>query len=75
MAERVFARKLEKVGFADVWIGERTPFGIEEASLFPLFTAEVIALMRATIPPERQDRVAVSVIAKARKPAASSHTS
>jgi arsenite methyltransferase len=70
MAERVFARKLQKVGFQDLWFGERVPFGMEEASLFPLFTPEILDLMRATIPPERQDRVAVSVIARARKPAA-----
>ncbi len=68
MAERVFARKLEKVGFEDVRIGEKVPFGVEEAALFPLFTPEIIALMRRLIPPERQGRVAVSVIARVRKP-------
>lgn len=68
MAERVFARKLEKVGFADVRIGERTPYGIERAALYPLFTPEIIRLMNRLIPPERRDAVAVSVIAKARRP-------
>lgn len=68
MAERVFARKLEKVGFSDVGIGERTPFGIDRAALYPLFTPKIIDLMRELIPPERQDRVAISVIARARKP-------
>lgn len=67
MAERVFARKMEKAGFTDVWIGERIPFGIEQASLYPLFTGEIIDLMRTLIPPERQDAVAISVIAKARR--------
>ncbi|HEX6331904.1 MAG TPA: hypothetical protein VF129_11560 [Actinomycetota bacterium] len=70
MAERVFARKLEKVGFTEIWIGEKRPFGIEQAAVFPLFTDEVVQLMRELIPPERQDAVAFSVIAKARKPAA-----
>ena len=68
MAERVFARKMEKVGFREVWIGERTPFGIDRAALYPLFTPEIIDLMRELIPPDGQDRVAISVIAKARKP-------
>lgn len=68
MAERVFARKLEKVGFADVSIGEKQPFGIDDAAIFPLFTDEVVDLMRKLIPAERQDAVAFSVIAKARKP-------
>lgn len=68
MAERVFARKLERVGFTDAWIGERRPFGIEQAAIFPLFTDEVVELMRTLIPAERRDSVAISVIAKARKP-------
>ena len=68
MAERVFARKLEKVGFTDIWIGEKRPWGIEQAALFPLFTDDVIELMRRLIPPERHDSVAISVIAKGRKP-------
>jgi hypothetical protein len=68
MAERVFARKLEKAGFTDVWIGQKQPFGIEQAAIFPLFTDEVVELMRRLIPAERHGSVAISVIAKARKP-------
>jgi hypothetical protein len=68
MAERVFARKLGKVGFTDVRIGEKQPFGIDDAAIFPLFTDEVVGLMRKLIPPERQAAVAISVIARARKP-------
>jgi arsenite methyltransferase len=69
MAERVFAGKLERAGFVDVWVGGHRPFGIDEAALYPLFTAEVIQVMRQTIPPDRQDHVATGVIVKARKPA------
>jgi hypothetical protein len=68
LAERAFALKIQKMGFEDVWLGERIPYGVEEAALYPLFTSELIQLMREVIPPERQDSVAVSVIAKARKP-------
>jgi arsenite methyltransferase len=68
MAERVFARKMEKVGFADVWIGEKIPYGIHDAALYPLFTPELIRLMERLIPPDRQGSVAIAVIAKARKP-------
>ena len=28
LAERAFATKLRKVGFADVWIGEKVPYGV-----------------------------------------------
>lgn len=69
MAERVFADKLTRAGFVDVWVGGHRPSGIEEASQYPLFTREVIALMRETIPPERHDHVATGVIVKARKTA------
>lgn len=68
MAERVFARKLQKVGFAEIWIGEKQRFGIDDAAIFPLFTDEVVRLMRELIPPERRDAVAFRVIAKAAKP-------
>ncbi|HEU4527086.1 MAG TPA: hypothetical protein VFT80_04060 [Actinomycetota bacterium] len=68
MAERVFARKLQKVGFAEIWIGEKQRFGIDDAAIFPLFTDEVVRLMRELIPPERRDAVAFRVIAKATKP-------
>lgn len=68
LAERAFATKLRKVGFADVWIGDKVPYGIEQAALYPLFTPELVQLMRKLIPQERQDRIAISVIVKARKP-------
>jgi hypothetical protein len=70
MAERVFALKLHKAGFSAVWFGEKVPFGVDRAALFPLFTDEIVDLMRKLIPPERQRAVAISVIAKARKPKA-----
>jgi hypothetical protein len=68
LAERAFATKLRKVGFADVWIGDKMPYGIEQAALYPLFTPELVQLMRKLIPQERQDRIAISVIVKAQKP-------
>lgn len=57
------------MGFTDVWIGEHIPYGVEQAALYPLFTPELIDLMKELIPPERLASVAVSVIATARKPA------
>jgi arsenite methyltransferase len=68
MAERVFADKLERAGFLDVWVGGHRPFGIDEAALYPLFSAEIIEVMRRTIPANHQDHVATGVIVKARKP-------
>jgi hypothetical protein len=68
LAERVFAEKLQKAGFEDIWVGGHRPFGIDDAALFPLFTPEVIDVMRGTIAPEHHDHVATSVIVKAHKP-------
>lgn len=68
LAERVFAEKLGRAGFEQVWVGGHRPFGIEEAGMFPLFTPEVIEVMRRTIPPEHHDHVATAVIVKAVKP-------
>jgi hypothetical protein len=68
MAERVFAGKLERAGFSDVWVGGHRPFGIDEAALYPLFTPGVIEVMRQTIPPNEHNHVATGVIVKANKP-------
>jgi len=68
LAERVFAEKLERAGFAQVWVGGHRPFGIEDAVRFPLFTPEVIDVMRRTIPADHHDHVATAVIIKATKP-------
>ena len=68
LAERDFVEKLEKAGFADVRVVERQPFGIDHIELAPLFTPELIELMRRLLPPEQHDRVATSVVVKARRP-------
>jgi arsenite methyltransferase len=68
LAERVFAEKLGRAGFQDIWVGGHQPYGIEDAARYPLFTPELIEVMRRTISPERQGHVANGVIVKARKP-------
>jgi hypothetical protein len=68
LAERVFAEKLARAGFADVWVGGHRPTSIDEASPYPLFTYEVIEQMRRALPSEQHDHVATSVIVRARKP-------
>jgi arsenite methyltransferase len=68
MAERVFAKKLEKAGFTDFRFSGRRAYSIDDCALFPLFTPELLALMRRVIPPERQSCVATSVVVQARRP-------
>jgi arsenite methyltransferase len=74
LSEEVFVRKLTTAGLVDVDLDERRPFSVDDVALYPLFTAEVIRLMRRLIPPEAQEHVAVSLVARASKPATSSAT-
>ncbi len=60
--------KLQNSGFVDIRRGEELPFGIDEAEKYPLFTPDLIALMRRVLPPERHGSVLRSVIFTARKP-------
>lgn len=68
LAERVFADKLHNVGFTDLVVLERQPWGLEDAVRYPLFTPDLIELMYELIPPAQQDEVAVSVTLTATKP-------
>lgn len=65
LSERVFARKLDAAGFVDIDFSERMPFGIDDVALYPLFTAEVLELMRRLLPADAQDRVGVGLIVRA----------
>jgi arsenite methyltransferase len=66
LTERDFVAKLERAGFEHVEVVERRALGIDEVALYPLFTGELIALMRELIPAHRQKRVAVAVVVRAR---------
>jgi arsenite methyltransferase len=74
LSEEVFVRKLVTAGLVDVHLDERRPFSVDDVALYPLFTTEVIGLMRSLIPREAQDQVAVGLVARARKPATSDAT-
>jgi arsenite methyltransferase len=74
LAERVFVEKLKRVGFADIEIVHREPFGVDEAELYPLFTGDLIEVMRKVIPADKQHEVATSVVVKAHLRADSKRT-
>jgi len=67
LTERDFVKKLERAGFVDVEVLERTPMGIDDCALYPLFTEELLATMRQLIPRDRLDRIAVSAIIRGRR--------
>ncbi|HEX6194318.1 MAG TPA: methyltransferase domain-containing protein [Jiangellaceae bacterium] len=70
LSEEVFRTKLDNVGFEDVWVGDRIPFGLDDAELYPLFSPELIAQMREYIPADRHHEVAISVRITATRPSA-----
>jgi SAM-dependent methyltransferase len=70
LAEHDFVGKLQKAGFTDVDVVHRQPLTIDDCALYPLFSDEVIALMRTLIPLERQSAVAVAVVVTATSPGA-----
>jgi hypothetical protein len=66
LTERDFVAKLERAGFTDIEIVERTPLGVDDCALYPLFTPDVLDLMRTLIPTERQQTIGVAVVVRAR---------
>jgi arsenite methyltransferase len=68
LAERDFVEKLEKAGFTGVAVLQREPVGVDDCALYPLFTDDLIELMRRLIPQAQQEAVAVSVVVRADRP-------
>ncbi len=58
---------MRRVGFEDVEVLDRSPFSLEDAAEYPLFTPDLLALMRKLIPAEQQGQVAVAITVTARK--------
>ena len=46
---------------------ERTSFGIDDASHYPLFTPEVIGLMHELLDPHHKEQVAIAITVRAEK--------
>jgi arsenite methyltransferase len=67
LTERDFVEKLEKAGFHDIEVRHREPVSIDDLALYPLFTGELIALMRRLIPADRQHAVATSIVVTAKR--------
>jgi hypothetical protein len=67
LAERVFVEKATTIGFDSVEVVERRSFGVDDAATYPLFTPDLIDLMRELLAPEQHAQVAVGVIMTAVK--------
>jgi arsenite methyltransferase len=68
ISERVLIGKLERAGLTAVHTDRRGWFSVDDVALYPLFTPEVIDLMHELLTPDAAARVAVGVVATARKP-------
>jgi hypothetical protein len=66
LTERDFVEKLEQEGFSGIEIHQREPASVDDLALYPLFTHELIELMRTLIPPDRQAAVATAIVLTAR---------
>ena len=61
-------KKLVNVGFVDVEVLERVPFGLAALAHYPLFPPEFLDFVRRVVPEDRHDTLVYSVIVTARKP-------
>jgi hypothetical protein len=68
LTERDFVRKLEKAQFTDVEVMARDEVSIDDCALYPLFTDELLSLMRRLLSAAKQRRVATAVVFRARVP-------
>lgn len=66
LTERDFVTKLERAGFTTIEILERSPMGVDDCALYPLFTADALDLMRTLIPPHQQHAVGTAIVVRAR---------
>jgi len=70
LSETALCKAIRRAGFRDVDIEPLQPCGIAECELYPLFSDSLLDLMRVLVPSDRHDRIAESVLVRARKPAA-----
>jgi hypothetical protein len=68
LSEVAMYKGVRRAGFRDVAIEPIGSFGIAECALYPLFDHELLELLRTRVPVERHDRIATSVLVRARKP-------
>lgn len=69
LSEKAMYRGVRRAGFRAVGIEPMHGFGISECALYPLFGPDLLQLLRERVPEERHDRIAQSVVVRARKPA------
>ena len=46
-------KKFFNVGFADITVAERAPFGLDDLGRYPLFAPDFLEFLRRALPPAR----------------------
>lgn len=54
-------KKFSNVGFTDVRVVERSPFGLDDLRRYPLFAPDFLEFMRRVMPPERHRELVFSI--------------
>jgi hypothetical protein len=67
LAERDFATKLDRAGFSDIEVLERRAMSIQDCALYPLFSEDLLTLMRRLIAPEKHGAVGIAIVVRARR--------
>ena len=62
-------KKVANVGFEEVAVADRRPFGIDGLARYPVFPPEFVAFLRRVIPAERHAELVWSLVLLARKAA------
>jgi hypothetical protein len=64
----VLLKKFFNVGFAEIRVTERRPFGLQDLARYPLFAPDFVDFLRRAIPPQRHRELVFSIVVTARKP-------
>jgi hypothetical protein len=54
-------KKFFNVGFTDIEVVERSAFGLDDLTRYPLFTPDFLDFMRRIMPPERHRELVFSI--------------
>jgi hypothetical protein len=64
----VLLKKFFNVGFEEIRVAERRPFGLEDLRRYPLFAPEFIEFLQRVIPPDRKSELVFAIVVTARRP-------
>jgi hypothetical protein len=64
----VLIKKFFNVGFEEITVIEREPFGLDEISRYPLFASDFLEFLRRVVPEHRHQGLVFSIAVIGRKP-------